>query len=222
MHRFDRGFSILELLVVVVIIGIVAVVTGTWYGATQPAAVKGTVNSLVGALSDARTVAQSTGRPVTLTTSGVQSTLTITFPSQGDVIPAPANQVLTTWRRDAAGRDATRYSGIDTSSAWPIYTQAAPNPDPLTGGVAAIKSLFTNGANPGTSAKLFTGTTSSTFSFDSTGHASADFYVYVAGMRNGASYRSAPAGLVLVTRANGIHAFYKPNAGDPASPWQRL
>jgi prepilin-type N-terminal cleavage/methylation domain-containing protein len=222
MHRSDRGFSILELLVVVVIIGIVAVVTGTWYGATQPAAVKGTVNSLVGALSDARTVAQSTGRTVTLTTSGVQSTLTITFPSQGDVLPVPANQALTTWRRDAAGRDATRYSGIDTSSAWPIYTQAVPNPDPLTGGVGAISDLFTNGVNPGTSAKLFTGTTNSAFSFDSTGRASADFYVYVGGMRDGSSYRSAPVGLVLVTRANGIHAFYKPNAGDPASPWQRL
>jgi prepilin-type N-terminal cleavage/methylation domain-containing protein len=222
MHRSARGFSILELLVVVVIIGIVAVVTGTWYGATQPAAVKGTVNSLVGALSDARTVAQSTGRTVTLTTSGVQSTLTITFPSQGDVLPVPANQALTTWRRDAAGRDATRYSGIDTSSAWPIYTQAVPNPDPLTGGVGAISDLFTNGVNPGTSAKLFTGTTNSAFSFDSTGRASADFYVYVGGMRDGSSYRSAPVGLVLVTRANGIHAFYKPNAGDPASPWQRL
>ncbi len=212
----------LELLVVVVIIGVVALVTGTWYGAAQPAAVKGTVNSLVGALADARTVAQSTGRTVTLTTSGDQPDLTITFPSQGDILPAPANQALTTWRRDAAGRDATRYSGIDSSAAWPVYAQAVPNPDPLTGGVTAIKSLFTNGANPGTSAKLFTGTANSSFFFDSTGHASADFYIYVAGMRNGASYRSAPAGLVLVTRANGIHAFYKPNAGDAASPWQRL
>jgi len=222
MPRFDRGFSMLELLVVVVIIGVVALVTGTWYGVSQPAAVKGTVNSLVGILSEARTVARTTGRTVTLATSGAQATLTIQFPSQGDVTPAPANQALTVWRRDAAGRDATRYSGIDTNAAWPIYTQAAPNPDPLTGGVTEVASLFTNGVNPGASAKLFTGVNNSNFSFDPTGRASADFYVYVGGMRNGASYRSAPVGLVLVTRANGIHAFYKPNAGDAASPWQRL
>jgi len=44
----------------------------------------------------------------------------------------------------------------------------------------------------------------------------------VGGMRNGASYPSAPVGLVLVTRASGVHAFYKPNAGDATVPWQRL
>ena len=58
--------------------------------------------------------------------------------------------------------------------------------------------------------------------FDATGRANRDFYVYVGGMRNQASYPSAPVGLVLVTRASGIHAFYKPNAGDSTVPWQRL
>lgn len=222
MRRPIQGFSIIELLVVMAIIGVLALVAGNWYGATQPAAVKGTLNSMVGALNEARTVAQTTGRTVTLTTSGAQANLQISFPSLGDVTPAPANQALTIWRRDAAGRDAMRFSGVDTNASWPVYAQAAPNPDPLVGGVAAVTALFTNGTFPGTSAKLFTGTTNSTFFFDSSGRASADFYVYVGGMRNGASYPSAPVGLVLVTRANGIHAFYKPNAGDAASPWQRL
>lgn len=212
----------IELLVVVVIIGILAVVTGTWYGVSQPAAVKGTVNSLAGILSEARTVARTTGRTVTLTTDGAQATLRITFPTQGDVIPVPVPQELTTWRRDAAGREVARYSGVDTLAAWPIYTQAAPNPDPMTGGVVSVSALFTNGVQPTAAAKLFKGTTDTSFSFDSTGRANTDFWVYIGGMRNGASYPSAPVGLVLVTRANGIHSFYKPNAGDPAVPWQRL
>lgn len=222
MRRTSHGFSVVELLVVVVIVSVLVVVVGNWYTVSQPAAVKGTVNSLVGILSEARTVARTTGRTVTLTTDGAQSTLRITFPTQGDVTPTPAVQETTTWRRDAAGRDATRYSGIDTTAAWPVYTQAAPNPDPLTGGVASISALYTNGVKPTAAAKLFKGTLDTSYSFDSTGRANQDFWIYVGGMRNGASYPSAPVGLVLVTRANGIHSFYKPHAGDPAEPWQRL
>jgi type II secretory pathway pseudopilin PulG len=213
----------LEVLVVLVIIGILAVVTGSWYGAAQPAAVKGTVTTLYGVLSEARTTARSTGRPVTLTTSGHQATLTLSFATQGDVTPAPANQVLTTWMRAGQGADATKYAGIDTDGSWPIYTQAAPNPDPLAGAEPSIRALFSNGASSlPVGNKLFNGSTNTAMSFDSTGKANMDFYVYVGGMRNGASYPSAPVGLVLVTRANGIHAFYKPNAADATKPWQRL
>ena len=222
MPRSVKGFSMLELLVVLVIVGILAVVTGTWYGASQPAAVKGTVNTLYGVLVEARTVAQTTGRTVTLTSSGHQANLMLTFPSQGDIVPAPANQVLTTWIRTASGSDASKYSGVDTDGAWPVYAQAAPNPDPLTGGAPAISALFTNSVPPGSAGKLFTGSANTTMSFDATGRANRDFYVYVGGMRNGASYPSAPVGLVLVSRTNGLHAFYKPNAGDATVPWQRL
>jgi len=222
MSRAEKGFSILELIVVVVIVGIVVAVTGNWYSVSQPAAVKGTINALVGILSEARSVARTTGRTVTLTTSGAQANLMITFPTQGDVLPVPAGQELTTWRRDAAGTEVARYSGIDTSGAWPVYTQAAPNPDPLTGGVTPVSALFTNGVQPTTAAKLFKGVADTSFSFDSSGRINRDLWVYIGGMRNGASYPSAPVGLVLVTRSNGIHSFYKPNAGDPAEPWQRL
>jgi type II secretory pathway pseudopilin PulG len=212
----------IELLVVLVIIGILAAVTGNWFSVSQPAAVKGTVNTIYGILSEARTTARSTGRSVTLTTSGHQATLTLTFPSQGDVTPAPANQVLTTWMRAAQGADATKYAGVDTDSTWPIYAQAPPNPDPLSGSVPSISALFTGGVAPTAANKLFNGSTNTAMSFDSTGRPNMDFYVYVGGMRNGASYLTAPVGLVLVTRANGIHAFYKPNAGDATKPWQRL
>lgn len=220
MNRSARGFSMLELLVVVVIIGIVAVVTGNWYGVSQPAAVKGTVTSLVGFLAEARTVAQTTGRSVTLTTTGGQANLAIAFPSQGDVNPAPANQAFTTWRRDAAGKEVAKYSGIDNGTGWPVYPKSAPNPDPLTGGVTSISALFTNATAP---VALFkAGTTDSSFSFDASGRASQDYYIFVGGMRTGQSYPSAPVGLVLVSRSNGIHAFYKPNAGSAGVPWQRL
>lgn len=222
MSRSQRGFSIIEMLVVIVIVGILAAVAGNWYGAEQPAAVKGTVNSIYGILAEARTVARATGRTVTVTTSGHQATIQVSFPSQGDVVPAPVNQALTTWRRAAAGVSASKYSGIETDGSWALYAQSTPNPDPLTGGVATIKNLFTGGVLPTSANKLFTGSASSALVFDSAGRPNQDFYVFVAGMRNGASFPSAPVGLVLVSRANGIHAFYKPNSRDAAAPWQRL
>ena len=222
MIRKARGFSLIELLVVLVIIGVLALAMGNWYGAEQPVAVKGTVTTLTGILSEARTVARTFGRPVTVTTTGNQADLALTFPSQGNVVPPPVTPILTTWLKAASGAAAVKYAGIDTGGAWPIYAQAAPNPDPLTGGVVAISALFTGGVPPGPAGKLFTGAANATMSFDSQGRSNQDFYIYVGGMRNGASYPSAPVGLVLVTRANGIHAFYKSNAGDPAVPWQRL
>jgi len=217
-HR-PRGFSLLEMLVVVVIIGILAVVMGSWYGAPQPAAVKGTVQSVYGILADARTTARSFGRTVTLTITGTQTDLAVTFPTQGDVLLPPVPQPMTTWRKDANGASAMKYSGVDSGGAWPIYAQATPNPDPLAGADPAINALFTGGVPPGAGGNLFTG---GPFSFDAQVRANRDFYVFVGGMRNGASYPSAPVGLVLVTRANGIHAFFKPNARDAAVPWQRL
>jgi hypothetical protein len=206
---------------VVAIIGILAAVSGNWYGAAQPAAVKGTVTTIYGILSEARSTARATGRNVTLKSSGAGPTLTLTFPTQGDVLPVPAGQPLTTWMLTASGTNANKYSGVDVDGT--LWGQTGPNPNPLAGNVPAIKALFSNGAaSLPTANRLFTGATKATLSFDSTGRANQDFYVFVAGLRNGASYNSSPVGLILVSSTNGVHAFYKPNAASNAVPWQRL
>ncbi len=224
MKRTTLGFSLIELLVVLVIVGIVAVVTGNWYGAAQPSAVKGTVNSVAGAVNEARAVARATGRTVTLTTGGSQANLTISFPSQGDdALAVPATQPTTTWLRSASGTAATKYAGVDAAGTWTIYSQAKPTPDPLVD-VKAITGLLTvtSGVTSAPENLFNNSQPKSPLSFDATGRASRDFYVFVGGMRSSASYTSAPVGLVLVSRTNGIHAFYKPNAGDATVPWQRL
>jgi hypothetical protein len=110
---------------------------------------------------------------------------------------------------------------VDINGA--IYTQAGPNPDPLNGSVPSMQVLYSNGApSVPVGSRLFNGSTNTAMFFDSSGRANQDFYVFVAGTRSGASYPGAPAGLLLVTRANGIHAFYKPKSASGTTPWQRL
>jgi prepilin-type N-terminal cleavage/methylation domain-containing protein len=72
--RRTQGYSLIEILVVLAIIGVLTVVGATMLGNRQAAAVRGLLDELEGALNNARSAASSSSRDVAIETWGTWNT----------------------------------------------------------------------------------------------------------------------------------------------------
>ena len=212
--RKNGGYSLIELLVVLAIIAVLVAVGVTTIGSKNKAAVKDMTQQLVSSLSDAQQLARTTGRTVTLHTQGATSSaLVIDFEYQTPNPASPAN--LITIR---GGGFSVASQGSSRSYAVPgiLKTQAT-----ATGiSNASLKNLslvtdwdlFFVNANA-----VFQGAESSALTFSSSGQISQDCFATISSVSPGTS---SPMGMVIVTRRNGIHAYYC--SGETGAPWRSL
>ena len=203
------GFSLVELLLVLAIIGILAMVGAPSFQNKSKTAVRGTVETLVATLGEGRQLARTTGQRVTPHVKGSASSnfeLALEYTD-------PTTTTLTT------GGGFT-FQGLDSAvrahSAIGVgvgqLTSASPDLETLKKTpLVADWDKFLTAKNA-----LFIGEEGSAFCFDGSGQPSGDFFITVSAPQ---APSKAPFGLVVVTRDNGLHAFVKTT---PSDPWRAL
>lgn len=210
--RQTDGYSLIEMLLVITIIGILSVAAlNGLSGAKQPGAVKSTAGTLVGFLQEAANSSRLRGVTTVVTTTGnTPGTLQLSFTG--------ADGILVRYARAADDVQVRNNSVLDYgATSYGVTT----TPNPLPQSTAGVKDIL-GGGSPPLPAALFTGSTSTSLSFDTRGRANSSFYIAVIGAQSGATYAAAPIALILVTPTNGVHAFYKTVANDLNQPWKRL
>lgn len=212
-----RGYSLIEILVVLVIIGILAT-AGVWMSQSPiPAAVKAATSSLNGALRNAQTLALSSGQPVYLQPTGVGTTspgLEWGFCTvNSDLSLSKTAPVLGSWVLTPSESRYLAIGGASDLSA--VITGGCPTPESL----AAIK-LQRKAASVWT--RTFFTSGDATYYFMGNGAINQEFFVTVAGARSGSVFSSGNRlGLILVSPASGISVYLKQNPAAATPAWSR-
>lgn len=200
------GFSLIELLVVIFIVGVLAV-AGVWmrqdrYGP----AVKGALNDLAGVFTEARSMARNSGNRITVTPAGAGTTASLAYQIPGGPQGAYAHD---------ASRRTSDHSMIDVDGTSTLGAEAiedlkgALESTGIGGGAVFTAGIWTTSLfNPGTPV-----------TFLNNGTTDREGFVAVVGARNGLPVPNGPAGILLVTTSGTIYRYYR---SDPTAPWTRL
>lgn len=203
------GYSLVELLLILAVMGILALVGVSFLQDKTEPAVRGTLEALVATLGEGRQLARSTGQRVTLRVKGSESqdlALALEFVD-------PATHTVTTggvFQAQALDAQFRNRAAVGVGAGQ--LASVAPDLGPLKQiPIVPDWDEFLLEANA-----LFPGAESGAFSFDPSGQVSGGFFVTVSAAQAGPG---SPLGLVVVTRDNGVHAYFK-GAGD--APWKSL
>jgi MSHA pilin protein MshA len=126
----QRGFTLIELVVVIVILGILAAFAVPRFMGLEDQARVASVNAMAGSLRSGATMAhgvwEASGTPATITVPGVATAITITngFPNNGTV--QYLLQDTSGFTINAAGNRFTP-NGAKTVNCWVQYNQSAAN-----------------------------------------------------------------------------------------------
>lgn len=232
-----RGFSLVELLTVLAIVGVLAIAGVTMIGSRSSTSVRSVMDDLEGALASAQKSTVASGRDVLLVTTGewtVANPLVLTF-GPGNLDP---DVVLTTGRASSESfRVATTAAGLqpDHQRAGIVTNVNASWWDSATTGSQSIADVPPFKSAPATGFKdilgvaannLFQGGTANNivringFSkrFMST------FWIKVVALKNGVPVTGGPCGLIVgLQNGSTLYKFYNPGVlnGD-AGQWRRI
>lgn len=246
----QRGYSLMELLVVMVIVTILAVAGIAIIGSRPATGVRAVLDEIEGALLDAHKQAVATGRDVTIATTGtwdpaaplalIRGDATIALgdwtaafaaaqgtwpPPQGTMTAGQFSSLSLGFRLGATGAALSREhmnAGVAVNPAWWTVANAAPNE--LIGSVAPFSSLAGFSGQLTAGNLLFTGATNTAFSISGTNKRfNQTFWIPVVGISNGNAVPGGPMG-VLFVQGNGatIYKFYNPGATNGDGKWRRI
>jgi len=224
------GFTLIEMLVVLAIIAALSI-AGAMSMDKRPAAVRGTADSLFAALTEARALSRSTGRPVALATAGAGAALRFdyaqaTFDATGaltGIEPAGARGQYS-YQGDVG--PFVRYVQIDDGGTRLAELTITPTleaslSDANANNPAAFKYLApaATWSNP-----LFaaSGDPQVRFFFSPEGLPNLPFYTAVVGVVEGKPSSKAPLAVIAVDAQGIITRYYKERADDPSKPWKRM
>lgn len=226
--QLSRGYSLIELLVALAIVGILAVAGAFYMGGRRTSGVKAMLDELEGTVMAAHKLAVTTGRDISLVSKGNWSKDTPLNLTYGDTTRTP-DQILADIALQSGsfslrpGLINHSVAGVVTGdSAW--WTDASKgNEDILT--VEPFKSQDGfKGVIEKADASLFKGSATSTVDISGTNKRfNQTFWIKVVSLRNGTPEVGGPMGLLLVQQNTAtVFKFYTPGVRGGDKTWRRI
>jgi len=211
----QKGYSLIEMLVVLAIVGILAIAGVSMVQNRQSGSVRDVMDELEGALTAAQVNSRVTLGDVDIVTSGTwmgtgANTLFLTYNDTTGMTSEAFRSHFAEVQR------SHMQAGIDTGTLGWTTTALGVVPGLLTVAPGNAEPFYTALGNP-----LFTGAVNATVSVNgNTKRFTKGFYIAVVGLRGATTYKGAPVGLLVVpNNGTGVYKFYK---GPDETTWRRL
>jgi prepilin-type N-terminal cleavage/methylation domain-containing protein len=236
----SRGYSMVELLMVLAILGIMAIVGFTMLGDRGSGAVRGVMDELEGTLMSAQKLAVATGQDVTIATQGdwdaaAGNKLILAQATGMTPTAAVANGQTTSnsFKLAVTGAGLSRehaYAGVVTGASawWAAAMGVAPNGkrnDDVTTVEPFLDQTGFTGILGNTATNLFQGGAAikSVSISGSNKRFNNTFWIEVVSLRQGFAAAGGAMG-VLVVLANGgtVYKFYNPGVINGNGKWRRI